>query len=313
MKVVPFHCGEIVVQERAGSRSAAAQLAHILQTELPPQARTFLAAQPLLVLGSADERGRLWTSVITGPPGFLQAPDAHTLHIAAQPVPGDILAANLVADAPVGISVVDFVSRRRIRLNGRAHRTQAAITVALDEVFFNCPKYIQARQWRAQPAPSRPAHGGVAARALSPALQDAICAADTFFLASAHPRAGFDVSHRGGRPGFVQVLNSQTLQWPDYMGNGMFQTLGNLALAPRAGLLFPDFVTGDVFQLTGWAHVDWTPDHARLDAGAERLVTFRVEEVRVLPQALPFQWTFESYSPFNPPAGTCGSKPAEHQ
>lgn len=306
MKAIPYHCGEIVVQEQAGSRSVAAQLAHILQTELPAQARAFLAAQPLLVMGSADERGRLWASVLSGLPGFIQAPDSRTLFIAAQPVPGDVLAGNLAVDAPVGISVVDFASRRRIRLNGRAHRTEKGIVVALDEVFFNCPKYIQARQWQTRPAPSGPAPLGTTAGALTPAFQDLTTRADTFFLASAHRSAGLDVSHRGGQPGFVQVLDSQTLQWPDYTGNGMFQTLGNLALSPQAGLLFPDFTTGDVLQLTGWARTSWNPAHACCCAGAERLVTFRVKEARILPQAVPFQWVFESYSPFNPPAGTVG-------
>lgn len=301
MKNIPYHRGEMAVQEQAGTRPLAAQLAHILRTEFPAQARVFLAAQPLVVVGSADEHGRLWASALTGPPGFLQVPDPHTLHIAAQPVPGDVLAANLATDAAIGTTAVDFASRRRIRLNGRAHHTAEGITVALDEVFFNCPKYIQARHWQALSAPSRPPQAGIEASELPPELQAWIARADTFFLASAHATAGLDVSHRGGRPGFVRVLDSQTLQWPDYAGNGMFQSLGNLALDSRAGLLFPDFATGHILQLTGQARTDWDPAHAQPFPGAERMLTFLVDNVRTLENALPFQWEFESYSPFNPP------------
>jgi predicted pyridoxine 5'-phosphate oxidase superfamily flavin-nucleotide-binding protein len=304
MKAIPYHCGEMTVQEQAGTRPLAAQLAHILLTEFPAQARAFLAAQPLLVVSSADERGRLWASVLTGRPGFLQVPDANTLQITAQPVPGDVLAANLAVEAAVGTTAIDFATRRRIRLNGRAHRSSDGITVALDEVFFNCPKYIQARRWQYLPPPYTPPQAGAHTGGLAPEAQAWIARADTFFLATAHVSAGLDASHRGGRAGFVRVLNSRTLQWPDYTGNGMFQSLGNLALDPRAGLLFPDFTTGHVLQVTGRAHIDWNPAHAQYYPGAERLLTFRIDEVHIVEHALPFRWEFESYSPFDPPVAS---------
>lgn len=301
MKTMPYHPGELAVQAQAGTRPMAAHLAQILQTEFPVQARAFLAAQPLLVVGSADEGGRTWAPVLIGPPGFLQVPDPHTLRIAARPVPGDVLAANLAADAAVGTTVVDFERRRRVRLNGRAHPTAEGLVVHLAEVFFNCSKYIQERKWQARPAPAGPPHAGAVATELTPDVREWVARADTFFLATAHARDGLDASHRGGLPGFVRVLDAHTLLWPDYVGNGMFQSLGNLALDPRAGLLFPDFATGHVLQLTGRARTDWDPGHARTLPGAERLVTFQVEEARTLPHALPLGWEFESYSPFNPP------------
>ena len=64
-----------------------------------------------------------------------------------------------------------------------------------------------------------------------------------------------DVSHRGGPPGFVQVVDEQRLWLPDYSGNGYFNTLGNLASAPRAGLLWLDFVHGDMLQLAAQAEL----------------------------------------------------------
>lgn len=87
--------------------------------------------------------------------------------------------------------------------------------------------------------------------------QDWITAADTFFIGSAHVQAGTDASHRGGNPGFVQVHDSRTLRWPDYAGNNLFNTLGNLNVEARAGLLFLDFEHGHTLQLTGSATVSW--------------------------------------------------------
>src|SRR3546814_14766932 len=65
---------------------------------------------------------------------------------------------------------------------------------------------------------------------------------------------GADVSHRGGRPGFVRVTEDDgrsVLTIPDFSGNQFFNTLGNIAINPRAGLLFVDFATGDLLTLTG--------------------------------------------------------------
>jgi predicted pyridoxine 5'-phosphate oxidase superfamily flavin-nucleotide-binding protein len=56
--------------------------------------------------------------------------------------------------------------------------------------------------------------------------------ADTFFAATAHASRGTDASHRRGNPGFAKVLDETTLRIPDYPGNSMFNTLGNLAVDP---------------------------------------------------------------------------------
>jgi predicted pyridoxine 5'-phosphate oxidase superfamily flavin-nucleotide-binding protein len=119
----------------------------------------------------------------------------------------------------------------------------------------------------------------------------AIAAADTFFIASWHPAGGADASHRGGRPGFVEVRDERTLEFPDYPGNNMFNTLGNLAGHPRAGLLFADFERGDLLQLTGRARV--LGEHAvriRID----------VEEVRATPAGTSLRFELVESSPSNP-------------
>lgn len=93
-----------------------------------------------------------------------------------------------------------------------------------------------------------------------------IAQADTFVLGTTHADRGNDTSHRGGPPGFVQVDQSgTTLAWPDYPGNNLFNSLGNLALDPTAALLIADFTTGTTLHLTGSAEVIWTRPH---NAGA---------------------------------------------
>ena len=84
--------------------------------------------------------------------------------------------------------------------------------------------------------------------ALSPDQRAWITAADTFFVATHAAGLGADVSHRGGHPGFVSVTDEGRLTWPDYPGNSMYMTLGNLELEPRAGLLFLDWDRGRSFN-----------------------------------------------------------------
>ncbi|MCH8978716.1 MAG: pyridoxamine 5'-phosphate oxidase family protein, partial [Armatimonadetes bacterium] len=84
---------------------------------------------------------------------------------------------------------------------------------------------------------------------------------------------GMDASHRGGDRGFVRVDSETRLMFPDYAGNNHFNTIGNLILDPRAGLLFMDFATGSLLQLTGRATIDWDSDAVACIPGARRLVT----------------------------------------
>jgi predicted pyridoxine 5'-phosphate oxidase superfamily flavin-nucleotide-binding protein len=130
-----------------------------------------------------------------------------------------------------------------------------------------------------------------------------IASADHFFIATCYDAVaeracrGADVSHRGGRPGFVHIEDERTLTFPDFPGNNHFNTLGNLAMDPRAGLLFIDFDTGDLLHLTGRAEVLWQGDLLAQYPRAERLVQFRVEQCRLLPAAMPWRWSFGEYSP----------------
>ncbi|GAB2736812.1 pyridoxamine 5'-phosphate oxidase family protein [Kitasatospora kifunensis] len=309
--------GEVAVRRRAGF-DRPGYSGPSRNRRVPPIAVAFLREQPMVVVGAADAAGRLWASLLTGPPGFLQvepldpgetadaanaADTGDAVHVAALPAPGDPLAGPL-AEPPsrptaVGMIALQPARRRRMRMNGRSQPTHHGIRVTLDEVFSNCPKYIQSREPHLVTAePGTALHG----RELTARQRELIGRADTFFVTTANRRGDVDTSHRGGNPGFVQPLDAHRLRWPDYLGNAMFGTLGNLAEHPGAGLLFIDWANGDTLQLTGTARTDWDPAHAAEVPGAERLVDFTVTEVVETPGASALRWGAAEYSKFNPPA-----------
>jgi len=296
-----YHPGELSVQERAGVREMADRIGRSIGSRIPPAARNFLRSQPLVVVGSADANQRVWASLLTGAPGFLHAADEHTVRINARPAAGDPLCDNLAANSQVGMIAIEFATRRRMRLNGRAQvGADGAITIHAQQVYSNCPKYIQARRWRGRPSE---ADSTPVVRRQSTLTQDQerwIRESDTFFIASHHPEGGTDASHRGGLPGFVRVLNDYRLVWPDYAGNTMFQSLGNIAVNPQAGLLFIDFERGQTLQLTGRARILWDPERIAEFAGAERLVEFDVDEAVEIAGAHSLEWRFLDYSRENP-------------
>ncbi|OLF19299.1 pyridoxamine 5'-phosphate oxidase family protein [Actinophytocola xanthii] len=296
-----YHEGERAVQARAGVLDQAEFSSAAIHARIPDVARDFLAGQVMLVLGAADRDGRPWASLLTGAPGFLRAQGDSALSVDALPVPGDPLHAELAGAAepfPVGMVAVDFAGRRRMRMNGRATAAGLGVRVRLDQVYANCPKYIQKREPRwTGTVPAAP----LRTEGLRDGQAALVTLADTFFVATADREGNADASHRGGNPGFVEVLSPTRLRWPDYVGNSMFGTLGNLEVNPAAGLLFPDWETGDTLQLTGTARVDWDARRAAAVPGAQRLVEFTVDEVVQLRGSSPLRWSAPVRSRFNPP------------
>ncbi len=312
----PYHAGEIAVQRRAGVRRSAAHLAGLIRPELPRHADAFLADQRFAIVGAADAAGRVWATMVAGEAGVLRAPDHRTLLVGAAPAGDDPLAGAL-ADAHrggegwrVGLLAIDLATRRRLRVNGVAERdAHGALLVRVRQAYWICPKYIQRRVPAATAAASVPPDTAAAAPRRSPALTDAhralIARADTFFIASAHPTAGADASHRGGHPGFVRVTRTDggedVVLFPDYPGNNMFNTFGNLAVDPAAGLLFVDFEGGGTLHLTGTAEVLWEAEQLATWPGADRAVRFRVADVLERPVGSPLRLRLVERSPFNPP------------
>ncbi len=310
-----FHSGEEAAQERTGVRERIEQIGAVLIRDvMPDQHRQLFARLPLILVGSLDDRGRPWASILVGPPGFLSSPDPRTLRIAARPVPGDPFTARV--GSAVGLLGIELQTRRRNRMNGIVTATDArGFDVTVQQSFGNCPKYIQARTptWVDRSGPAPPAPASSEGAALSAAARRMISAADTFFIATAAPGAGaspagsstpaatgVDVSHRGGKPGFVRLDDDGTgtrLTIPDFVGNYLFNTLGNLLVNPRAGLLFVDFARGDLLGLTGSVAIVWDGPEVEAFAGAQRLLRIRVEGGWRVADALPLRWSAPEFSP----------------
>lgn len=308
----PFHDGERAIHARFGMREKLADLGRkMLRDHMPDQHRAFFGQLPFLIVGSLDDRNMPWASIVTGAPGFVDSPDARRLHVASLPAEGDPLRAALVPGARLGLLGIEPATRRRNRLNGRVESAGAdGFVVEVEQSFGNCPKYIQARDWRWRDGAPAPVSGRFeTAASLDAADLSMIGAADTFFIATAYgtddggAAHGVDASHRGGKPGFVAALPDGRLMAPDYSGNFLFNTFGNIEKNPRAGLLFVDFADGRMLQISGAARILWDPtdapalpDAAR--AGAQRFLEITPGQVVRADAAVPLSWSFGDYSPY---------------
>lgn len=302
-----FHAGEQAVQSRLGVRERLAAVGNVVMRDhMPDQHRSFFAQLPFIVVGSVDANGQPWASVLAAPPGFVASPNDQTLVVQALPIAADPLHANLRPGALVGLLGIEPHTRRRNRMNGVVSTLHSqGFAVQVQQSFGNCPKYIQAREpvYIAPDASTPPVVHR--AQGLDAAARQMLAQTDTFFIATAYtgadleqrgPAHGVDVSHRGGKPGFVRV-DGNTLTVPDFIGNFFFNTLGNLAVNPRAGLLVVDYTTGDLLYLAVDAEIIW--DGPLLDSfvGAQRLLRLQVRSMVRIVAALPLRWGAAQLSP----------------
>jgi len=256
----PFHAGEQALQAEAGVRARMAEIGpKLVREHMPEQHRELFGKLPTLLLAALDAEGQPWATMVAGAPGFVSTPHERELAVALGPAPDDPVLALLAPGAPVGVLGLEPHTRRRNRMNGRvlAH-AEGRLRIEVLQSFGNCPKYIQARQ----PLP-RPPGPAPASQTLGPGLDATalalIARSDTAFIASASARAhspgrseGLDVSHRGGPPGFLRRREQGGQLWlelEDYPGNLFFNTLGNLAVHPQAGLLLVDYRDGGLLHL----------------------------------------------------------------
>lgn len=281
---VGFHEGELAVQRRAGVRAEADRLSSMLATpDLNGGARRFLGERDLAVLTARDGDGTLWTSALHGRPGFLDGRDS-LLRLHDAPGRQDPLF-DMPAGQPVGMLAIDFAKRRRMRINGTLTTVDHnGLLVTIDQAYGNCPRYIHPHRFDQvdDGGPTEAAaNAGWPSRShgLDAAQTRLIEQADTLFLGTIHPTRGADTSHRGGPAGFVHVEGAE-LSWPDFPGNNMFNSFGNLAIDDSAALLFVDFASGTQLHLSGTAAVEWAPPGAADDDfGTGRRVRFRIRHV----------------------------------
>jgi predicted pyridoxine 5'-phosphate oxidase superfamily flavin-nucleotide-binding protein len=288
----PFHDGERRAQALAGGGASGTGI----RAFMPDQHRTFFTLLPCLFLAVADDNGWPWATAVTGSAGFIISPHPNLLQVRASLTPDDPVSRAVRADEAIGLLGLQFETRRRNRANGVITAADAAgFTVAVSQSFGNCAKYIQTRDVAAKPPASIV---GEAIGGLDDEARALIATADTFFVASSTPgltQGGLDISHRGGRPGFVRV-EGDDLWVPDFAGNRYFNTLGNLLIDPRAGLLFLDFARGDMLHVQGRASIEWHSGAAAPN-GTERVWRLAVTRAHRRRAALPLQFTFREYSP----------------
>ncbi|MEX6502506.1 pyridoxamine 5'-phosphate oxidase family protein [Pseudomonas zhanjiangensis] len=306
----PFHAGEQRIQARLGVRDKLEDIGRrVIRPLMPEQHRTFFAQQPWLLSASVAADGWPHASLLHGTPGFASSPEPATLKIDALPEADDPLAEHLQLGAPLGLLGLEMPTRRRNRLNGRvSHIDSGGFSLAVSQSFGNCPKYIQARDWRAQPRRPGPCERG---QGLDRRWLELARCADTLFIASynADPHSGgADISHRGGAPGFLALGNDGRLWLPDYSGNLMFNSLGNLLLEPRCCLLLIDFASGDLLHLQARAELYWPEQLAArgqpLAVGAERMLALTPGAWLLRRARLPLAFGPAQASPFLPTQGS---------
>lgn len=307
-RLSPWHTGELELQAHAGVAERMEVLGkNVVRDFMPDQHREFYEHLPYLIIGAVDEQGWPWATMIDAQAGFITSPDSHHLIINRLPSAGDPVADGLAPGAAVGLLGIDLHTRRRNRMNGHIHDIDTqGFSVEVEHSFGNCPQYIQLRQLKQTPLPipEQGAHGSFTTtlQALDEAAVASIRAADTFFVASYvdlkgdTPHRSVDVSHRGGQAGFVRV-EGDLLTIPDFAGNLFFNTLGNLRVNPKAGLVFIDFVSGELLHITGHAHVLLDSPEISAFQGAERIWQVRVHSVVRRRHALRSRWAFEGFSP----------------
>ncbi|HSR69693.1 MAG TPA: pyridoxamine 5'-phosphate oxidase family protein [Acidobacteriota bacterium] len=299
----PYHKGERKVQQLTGEGAQAERNGGVISDQIMAGALGFIEQQSLAAAATLDEAGYPWASLLLGPAGFISAPAPGQVRIDLSAGPlarDDAFFANLESDPRMGLLIIDLSTRRRLRANGRLKRLSARkLEMEVEEAYPNCPKYIERRRFKLGEPAAPPTNWRTGSRLGEPS-KELIARSDTFFVASAYPGGGLDVSHRGGPRGFVEVMGDGRLRVPDYSGNSLFNTLGNLVEHPKAGLAFVDFEESSILQLIGRARVDFrAQDPQNRSGGTGRFWDFHVE--RWLKRSLPrrVEWEFLDSSPFN--------------
>ncbi|MBX2877419.1 MAG: pyridoxamine 5'-phosphate oxidase family protein [Saprospiraceae bacterium] len=301
-----FHQGELAVQKMAGQSDMARRVGRMIGSEIMGPAIPFIQNQSTAYLGSVDPAGRLWASLLLGEEGFVEVADERGVIFHKEMIRStslDLLYQNIEQNPQVGVLFMEPEYRRRYRVNGPLTNEKNQLLLNVKEAFGNCPKYIQASTITLPQQPPPLSTIVNTGSTLRKEFTDWVRQADTFILSTRSAAGKVDTSHRGGRPGFIEVLPDGRLRIPDYPGNSLFQTLGNIYENPNTGLLFVDFQKGETLQLTGKGELAFdqnseTDLNKSGDTG--RFWLFQTEKWIHTQQHHAVDWAFLSYSPFNP-------------
>ncbi|KAL2861490.1 hypothetical protein BJX68DRAFT_222672 [Aspergillus pseudodeflectus] len=285
-------------------------------------AALLMKQSPLLAIGALDQEGRPWASVWGGEEGFATATSHSSFDIRTpvgrtyDPVVESLLLNSTGNSGKVmAFLAVDLETRRRVKLSGKLdtgsldipdedERIRAGIanlTVHVDGSLGNCPKYLNAK--RIVPASPEPKLISETPQ-LHPSAIDMLNRADTLFISSSHGGEDMDTNIRGGPPGFARVISNQpsgaVFVYPEYSGNRLYQTLGNLQTTPSAGFVFPDFDTGNALFATGTTEILVGKDASAVLPRSNIVVRVTVTAARFVEKALSFRGIPGKPSPYNP-------------
>ncbi|CZT16794.1 related to oxidoreductase, FAD-binding [Ramularia collo-cygni] len=299
---------------------------------LSPQLSNHLQIAPLISIGTVDKQGRPWTTLWGGERGMARPLGGGIIGIRT-PITGkfDPVVEELVGQDPSNQAVkeegsrsmvsgltIDLVSRKRVKMYGRMMAgvlgmrddevTGQSVSIAeiqlvlkIEQSLGNCPKYLNSKV--IEPAVSSPELISDSPRLPPPALE-LLAKADLFFVSSAQHDTDMDTNHRGGPPGFLRVDSNEeggaVVYWPEYSGNRLYQTLGNLMINPLAGICVPDFDTGDMLYLTGKTEILVGQDAAAVLPRSNLCVKLTTTAARFVTHALPFRGKPGESSPYNP-------------
>ncbi|KAH7101469.1 hypothetical protein BKA62DRAFT_657195 [Auriculariales sp. MPI-PUGE-AT-0066] len=284
-----------------------------------------------------DATGRPWGGILTGEkglPGFIKLSERtpeSLLKVSAKPWIGDPLAENLKSSSKdrilaAGIGV-EWSTRRRNKLAGYIKAETVSwrkdgkvdFDLVVNEAIGNCPKYITIRKLESHPdtAPHvKYKEDNVAeGHRLPDELVELITQADTVFFGTSYHASEEDaarlpshlgMNQRGGRPGFVRVspLDGRTVYLPDFSGNRIMTSLGNVEASKQASLTFVSWLTGDVLYITGDA-LNLVGEEARNVMPRQNCLTeVKVTGYRFVANAMPCRQKQEikhEPSPYSPP------------
>ena len=299
---------------------------------LSPQLANHAQIAPLIAIGTLDKQGRPWTTLWGGEKGISQPIAQGILGIRSQvvrqhdPVVEELVGkegdGTVVREEGVGRMVsgltIDLETRKRTKLYGRMvagalsmredeatetqqHVAEVQLVLKIEQSLGNCPKYLNKKH--VELAESNPELVSDSPQLPQRAL-DLLSKADLFFLSSANHDQDMDTNHRGGPAGFIRVISNDpsgaVLCYPEYSGNRLYQTLGNLKVNPVVGLCVPDFDTGDMLYLTGKTTIFIGPDAAAILPRSNLAVKITTTAARFVATALPFRGLPGESSPYNP-------------
>nr|POF04565.1 hypothetical protein CFP56_56046 [Quercus suber] len=297
---------------------------------LSPQLSRHLSIAPLIAVGTLDSDNKPWTTIWGGQPGLAQALGGNALGIKTQvarrhdPVVEELVGKEVGGEVKredgkgrmVSGVTMDLNARKRVKFFGRMvagalgsaengetgeDGAQVQLVLNIEQSLGNCPKYINCKTL--EPAISAPEliHSGPC---LSQRGLDLLDKADVFFISSSNRNDDMDTNHRGGPSGFIRTTTDNpsgtVLYLPEYSGNRLYQTLGNLLVNPLAGLCVPDFISGDVLYMTGNTEILIADAATKVLPRSNLVVKFTVTDSRYVSSALPFRGTPGELSPYNP-------------